>query len=209
MFFTETYKFENPSLPYGYSSLEPFIDELTMQIHHDRHLQTYTDNLNAALAAQPELQTMGLEELLLEAGKLPASLGTPIARNAGGVYNHRFFFEGMSPTPQKAPTGALAAALDRDLGGLDGFLRDFRAAALGVFGSGYAWLVSDPKGALRIIGTANQDTPLTLGLRPLLCLDVWEHAYYLKHYNKRADYITDWLSLANWHLADTLYSAVK
>ena len=199
------YKFENTPLPYPYDALEPYIDTKTMELHHDRHLQTYIDNLNAALQDYPRLQEYSLTELIHIASRLPAKVGVPIARNAGGVFNHRFYFDEMSPNAESQPTGALAGAIARKFGGVGAFEEKFREAALSVFGSGYAWLVSDRHGNLRIVITANQETPLTMDLCPVINIDVWEHAYYLKHYNKRGDYIGDWFHVLDWKKANENY----
>ena len=204
---TDHYKFENTPLPYGYDALEPYIDSQTMQLHHDKHLQTYIDNLNNALKDYPRLQTLTLGELILSAPRLPKAIGTPIARNAGGVYNHRFYFEGIEPPAEQSMNGALEVILDKTFGGYDAFREKFKVAALAVFGSGYAWLVTDRQGRLSIITTANQETPLTRGMCPVLNIDVWEHAYYLKHYNKRTDYIDDWFHVINWSAANSRYLA--
>ena len=194
------YPFVNLPLPYAYNALEPFIDEKTMHLHHDRHLQTYIDNLNAILAKEPGLQKCSLEELIQGAAQLPARLRVPIRNNAGGVYNHRLFFAGLTPPTGQGPEGELAARLRRRFGSLEDFQEDFKKAALSVFGSGYAWLVEGRDG-LRILTTPNQNTPLEQGLRPILTIDVWEHAYYLKHYNRRGDYTDDWFALINWDQA--------
>lgn len=199
------YPFVNTPLPYAYDALEPFIDEKTMHLHHDRHLQTYIDNLNTLLAAQPRLQPLSLTALIKEAPRLPKEVGTPLWRNAGGVYNHRFFFEGMTNPARPWPSGMLSRAIGRQFGGLESFWRQFRAAALAVFGSGYAWLVSDSRGRLRILTTANQDCPVADGWRPVLTVDVWEHAYYLKHYNERAAYLDDWRRVIDWGTAERRY----
>ncbi|MCL2002812.1 MAG: superoxide dismutase [Oscillospiraceae bacterium] len=212
------YPFELPPLPYAYGALEPYIDTLTMELHHDRHLKTYVDNLNAALKGFPEYQSWSLERLITQAGWLPDALRTPVKNNAGGVYNHIFFFNGMSPPAGRGdpdaprgdksamPAGTLLTALERDFSGVEGFIKAFSAAAAGVFGSGYAWLAVMPEGKLTILKTANQDTPLTRNLCPLVCIDVWEHAYYLKHYNKRPDYIQDWLHIVDWDRAAGYFS---
>ncbi len=197
------YPFINLPLPYDYDALEPYIDTKTMQLHHDRHLQTYIDNLNAVLKENPRLQKFSLEQLIRGAHRLPRELQTRVRNNAGGVYNHRFFFENMTPSSQE-PSGVLADAVDRTFGGPEAFEKKFTEAALSVFGSGYAWLVSD-RGRLRIITSPNQNTPLEEGLCPILNLDVWEHAYYLKHYNRRADYIPDWFNVVNWDRAEDNY----
>jgi Fe-Mn family superoxide dismutase len=170
------YPFENTPLPYAYNALEPYIDDKTMHLHHDRHLQTYIDNLNAALSTQPQLQNMTLEQLILMAPGLPENVGVPVSRNAGGVYNHRFYFNGMSPSSSRNPLSPLSRAIDQTFGGLNAFKDKFTAAALSVFGSGYAWLVLNEQGKLSIITTPNQDTPLPRGLCPILNIDVWEHA---------------------------------
>lgn len=197
------YPFENKPLPYWYDGLEPYIDETTMQLHHDRHLKTYLDSLNSILKKYPQLQALTLEQLIHIAGQMPGKDCAAIARNAGGVYNHRFFFHSMCPDGKEAPEGALAAAIDRSFGSLDAFREKFTAAALSVFGSGYAWLVNGKRG-LCLMTTANQETPAGAG-KPLLNLDMWEHAYYLKHYNKRVDYISDWWNVVNWALAEQRY----
>ncbi|MCL2486465.1 MAG: superoxide dismutase [Oscillospiraceae bacterium] len=189
-----SYPFALPPLPYDYSALEPYIDTLTMHLHHDRHLRTYVDNLNKALENYPQYHDWSLERLLREPDKIDAAIRTQVMRNAGGVFNHVFFFNEMAGKPL-AKDSALCHSITAAFGSMDEFKKKFSAAAADVFGSGYAWLVEDGDGRLEIITTANQDTPLALGLNPLLCLDVWEHAYYLKHYNMRADYISAWLEL--------------
>ena len=201
----EHYPFVNPPLPYAYDALEPYIDTLTMHLHHDRHLQTYVDNLNKALKDYPALHDWSLEELLTNANRLPDAIRTPVRNNAGGVYNHIFYFSGMSPSDTRHYAGALYDAIVRDFGPTDVFFQKFKDAALSVFGSGYAWLTADENGKLSIITTANQDTPLTRGLCPVATIDVWEHAYYLKHYNDRVGYIDDWFQVANWERAGELY----
>lgn len=196
----EHYPFTNPPLPYAYDALEPYIDAKTMELHHDKHLQAYVDNLNNALKNYPDYQQLSLEQLLLYIFRLPTDIQIPVWNNAGGVFNHIFYFSQMAP-PETIPTvipQPLLSALTHSFGNMDGFKKALSEAALSVFGSGYAWLVLTPVGKLQIITTANQDTPLPLGLCPVLNLDVWEHAYYLKHFNVRADYIKDWFSVINW-----------
>jgi len=202
---TEHYKFINYPLPYAYNALEPYIDEKTMRLHHDKHLQTYIDNLNNVLKDHPELQKLSLEQLLVNINRLPETVQTPILNNAGGVYNHRFYFSNLINSNLKHPIGALAANINRAFGSFDSFQKQFTEAGLSVFGSGYAWLVTDRNGMLRIITTPNQNTPLPQNLCPILNLDVWEHAYYLKHYNVRADYIKDWFQVVNWNKANKNY----
>ncbi|MCL2531179.1 MAG: superoxide dismutase [Oscillospiraceae bacterium] len=190
--------FTLPPLPYAYNALEPYIDAQTMQLHHDRHMQTYVNNLNAALEACPQLQNCSLKQLLLR------SRNTAVLRNAGGVYNHEFFFLGMTPGGS-APSGRLAAQIQRQYGSAAAFQAQFKARALEVFGSGYTWLCCNRRGQLCIVTTCGQDTPLAQGLCPLACIDVWEHAYYLKHFNVRADYIDAWFKVANFGRASELY----
>ena len=197
------YPFENTPLPYAYDALEPYIDEKTMQLHHDRHLKAYIDNLNSILKKYPQLQTLTLEQLICTAGQMSGKDCVAIARKAGGVYNHRFFFNSMCPDGKKAPGGALAVAIDRGFGSLDVFREKFTEAALSVFGSGYVWLVNSKRGPC-LMTSINQETPLR-AVKPLLNLDVWEHAYYLKHYNKRIDCINDWWNVVNWDLAEQEY----
>ena len=197
MFSKETYPFRLPELPYACHALEPFIDQRTMYFHHDKHLKTYIDNLNKALEAYPEYQTWTLEELLTRLPELPEELRTPVRNNGGGVYNHEMYFHLMAPAGQPFSTEVAEA-----FGGEDNWKRQMKAAALGQFGSGFAWLVRDTTGALKIIALPNQDNPLTIGLQPILPLDVWEHAYYLKHQNLRSDYIDDWFHVINWNAVE-------
>lgn len=197
MFSKETYPFRLPELPYAYHALEPFIDQRTMYFHHDKHLKTYIDNLNKALEAYPEYQTWTLEELLTRLSELPEELRTPVRNNGGGVYNHEMYFHLMAPAGQPFSTEVAEA-----FGGEDNWKHQMKAAALGQFGSGFAWLVRDTTGALKIIALPNQDNPLTIGLQPILPLDVWEHAYYLKHQNLRSDYIDDWFHVINWNAVE-------
>lgn len=193
----ETYPFRLPELPYAYHALEPFIDQRTMYFHHDKHLKTYIDNLNKALEAYPEYQTWTLEELLTRLSELPEGLRTPVRDNGGGVYNHEMYFRLMAPADQPFSDEVAEA-----FGGEDNWKRQMKAAALGQFGSGFAWLVRDDTGALKIIALPNQDNPLTIGMQPILPLDVWEHAYYLKHQNLRGDYIDDWFHVINWNAVE-------
>ena len=176
-----------------------------MHLHHDRHLQAYVDNLNATLKNCPSLQGMTIEQLIKTAYRLPEALCTPVSRNAGGVFNHRFYFDGMAPAINQQPKEALAAAIEMAFCSLDSFKEKFKAAALSVFGSGYAWLVCDKRCNLCIVTTPNQETTLNCRLCPILTIDVWEHAYYLKHYNERASYIDDWFNVVNWKIAEERY----
>jgi len=199
------YPFQNTPLPYPYDALEPYIDAKTMELHHDRHLQTYINKLNDALKDRPFFQKLSLTELLSPCVPLPGRARKEIRDNAGGVYNHRFYFEELASGGNKAPTGALAEEIDKEFGGFDEFQKALTEAATSVFGSGYAWLTAKKNGKLVITTTANQDTPFAESLIPILNIDVWEHAYYLKHYNKRADYVKDWFSVVNWEKANERY----
>lgn len=201
----EHYKFVNRPLPYAYDALEPYIDAKTMWLHHSRHLQTYIDNLNKALLEYPQFQDWTLEELLVNIPSLPDAIQTPVRNNGGGVYNHQFYFSNLSNPAPMHPTGMLSEAIQTEFGSFRSFKSSMKDAAASVFGSGYAWLAVDAAGRLKILTTANQDTPLPLGLCPVLNIDVWEHAYYLKHYNLRADYIEDWFQVVNWTQANTNY----
>lgn len=202
----EHYPFVNPPLPYAYDALEPFIDTKTMHLHHDRHLQTYVNNLNNALKDYPALQSWPLEKLIYDADKLPAAIRQTVKNNAGGVYNHIFYFDGMTNAETRLQAGMLVPAIIKDFGSVEQFYTAFKSQALSVFGSGYAWLVVDQDGKLIITKSANQDTPITQNLCPLATIDVWEHAYYLKHYNERAAYVDDWFHVVNWEHAGRLYN---
>ncbi|WP_265436472.1 superoxide dismutase [Aeromonas media] len=187
-----------PALAYAYDALEPHIDALTMEIHHSRHHQTYITNLNAALAELPELAALPVDELLARFDSLPVSVQGAVRNHGGGHANHSLFWLVMSPQGGGEPGGELAEAINRDLGGLDAFKQAFTQAALSRFGSGWAWLVVDQSGKLQVVSSANQDSPLMEGLVPVLGLDVWEHAYYLKYQNKRPDYIAAFYNVVNW-----------
>ncbi|KRL99063.1 superoxide dismutase [Liquorilactobacillus satsumensis DSM 16230 = JCM 12392] len=190
--------FTVPALPYEYDALEPYIDQKTMQLHHDKHHQTYVDKLNKALEGHPELADYSLTELLQTLEKLPADIKTAVRNNGGGHANHTLFWESLTPSFDTAPTGALLAKLETAFGSVAEFKKEFTAAAIGVFGSGWAWLVADAEGNLSILGLPNQDSPITSGKRPLLGLDVWEHAYYLKYQNRRPEYIAAFWHIVNW-----------
>ncbi len=187
-----------PALPYAYDALEPHIDAKTMEIHHSRHHQTYVTNLNAALADLPELAALPLEALLVRIDSLPAQVQGAVRNHGGGHANHSLFWQVMSPQGGGEPAGELAAAIERDLGGLEAFKQAFTQAALSRFGSGWTWLVVDGRGKLQVVSSANQDSPLMEGLTPILGLDVWEHAYYLKYQNKRPDYIAAFYNVIDW-----------
>ncbi|HUO70396.1 MAG TPA: superoxide dismutase [Solirubrobacteraceae bacterium] len=185
-----------PPLPYAFDALEPHIDAQTMELHHDRHHQAYVTNANTALEGT-EWAEKPVEEVLKNLGSLPADKQGPVRNNAGGHYNHSLFWEWMSPTGGGAPDGALADAIASAFGSFDDFKAQLKAAGIGRFGSGWAWLVHDGSG-LSIISTANQDNPISDGKTPLLGVDVWEHAYYLKYQNRRPDYLDAWWNVVNW-----------
>ncbi|MFQ2499840.1 superoxide dismutase [Aeromonas caviae] len=196
-----------PALPYAYDALEPHIDAKTMEIHHSRHHQTYINNLNTALADLPELAALPLEALLARIDSLPAQVQGAVRNHGGGHANHSLFWQVMSPQGGGEPDGELAAAIERDLGGLESFRQAFTQAALSRFGSGWAWLVVDGRGKLQVVSSANQDSPLMEGLTPILGLDVWEHAYYLKYQNKRPDYIAAFYNVIDWDEVTRRYVA--
>jgi Fe-Mn family superoxide dismutase len=189
--------FELPPLPYDYAALEPHIDEQTMRIHHDKHHGTYVTNLNAALEKEPSLQGKSIEELLRDINSIPESIRTAVRNNGGGHANHTLFWEIMGPNGGGTPTGEVAQQINASFGSFDSFMDQFSKAGLGRFGSGWAWLLAG-NGKLEITSTANQDSPLMEGRVPILGLDVWEHAYYLKYQNRRADYIKEWFNVVNW-----------
>ncbi len=199
--------YELPDLPYAYDALEPHIDEATMRVHHDKHHATYVSRANEALAGT-EWADKPVEEVLKSLGALPESIRTVVRNNAGGHYNHTLFWESMSPSGGGAPSGDLAAAIDGAFGSFDDFKSQLRAAGLGRFGSGWAWLVVDG-GALAIVSTANQDNPISEAKVPLLGVDVWEHAYYLKYQNRRPDYIEAWWNVVNWDAVAERFAAAK
>ncbi|MCA9902701.1 MAG: superoxide dismutase [Anaerolineae bacterium] len=187
-----------PDLPYAKDALEPNIDAMTMEIHHDRHHAGYVNNLNAALAKHPELEGKSLDDLLSNLADVPEDIRTAVRNNGGGHWNHSLFWQVMSPNGGGAPSGALSAAINAAFGSFDEFKAQFKAAAGGRFGSGWAWLIVAPDGSLSVTSTPNQDTPLMEGKKAILGLDVWEHAYYLKYQNKRPDYVDAWWNVVNW-----------
>ncbi|GIP34741.1 superoxide dismutase [Paenibacillus sp. J2TS4] len=198
-----------PALPYPNNALEPHIDEQTMMIHHDRHHNTYVTNLNAALESAPELQSKSIEDLISDLDSVPESIRTAVRNNGGGHANHSLFWTTIGPNGGGQPSGALADAINNELGGFDKFKEDFAKAATTRFGSGWAWLSVDKYGKLEVSSTANQDNPLMEGKTPILGLDVWEHAYYLKYQNKRPDYIAAFWNVVNWDEVGKLYEAAK
>ena len=190
--------FELPPLPYDYSALEPHIDTQTMQIHHDKHHGTYVTNLNTALANYPDLHNQTIVDILRNINNVPEAVRTAVRNNGGGHANHSMFWEIMGPNGGGEPTGAVADAINKAFGDFNSFKQQINDAGVKRFGSGWAWLVQDANGKLQVISTANQDSPFMDGLTPILGVDVWEHAYYLKYQNKRADYLNAWWNTINW-----------
>jgi Fe-Mn family superoxide dismutase len=190
--------FKLPDLGYGFDALEPYIDAKTMEIHHDKHHSTYVEKLNAALEKYPDWRAKTIEEILANIKNLPENIRIAAQNNGGGHHNHSLFWETMKPGGAKEPQGALAEVLNASFGGYDNFKTKFTEAAVNRFGSGWAWLAADKDGKLEVYSTANQDSPLMQGKRPILGLDVWEHAYYLKYQNRRPEYIDAWWSVVNW-----------
>jgi superoxide dismutase, Fe-Mn family len=190
--------FTLPPLPYDYAALEPHVDEQTMRIHHDKHHAAYVNNLNTALEGQGDLQGKSIEALLGNLNAVPEAVRTAVRNNGGGHANHTLFWELMAPGGASAPEGDLARALSDSFGGLEVFKEQFTKAGMTRFGSGWAWLVRTRDGALAIESTPNQDSPLMDGKHPVLGCDVWEHAYYLKYQNRRADYLSAWWNVVNW-----------
>ena len=186
-----------PPLPYDFAALEPHVDATTMQIHHGKHHQAYVTNLNAALDKHAALHGKGLEELLKDIGAVPEDIRTAVRNNGGGHWNHTLFWQIMGSNAGGTPTGAIADAITSTFGSFATFKDEFKKAAVGRFGSGWAWL-NDVAGKLVIESTANQDCPLMEGKRPIMGLDVWEHAYYLKYQNRRPDYVDAWWNVVNW-----------
>jgi len=205
--------FELPNLGYDYGALEPYIDLITMTIHHSKHHQAYITKLNEAVAKTAELQHKSLMDLITNINGLPESARSVVRNHGGGHYNHSFFWKLMSPTAKDSKAGdALAAAINTKWGSFDNFKVEFAKSATGVFGSGWAWLVKDKENSLSIITTPNQDSPvmdiMPQRTKPILAIDVWEHAYYLKHQNKRVDYITDFWNVVDWNQVTKWYAEV-
>jgi len=201
-------KHELPKLPYDYSALEPYIDSRTMEIHHSKHHQAYIDKLNAALesvSGRTDLQTKSVEDLLKDLNSIPEDIRTAVRNHGGGHYNHSIFWTSMDSPAKVAvtggsrePAGPISDAIEKEFGRFSDFKEKLAAAAVGVFGSGWAWLTKDNSGKLVIMSTPNQDSPVSQGLVPLFGVDVWEHAYYLKYQNRRAEYIENWWNVVNW-----------
>jgi superoxide dismutase, Fe-Mn family len=201
--------YELPPLPYPSNALEPHIDAKTMEIHHDKHHQAYITNANKALEGHPDLAAKPVDELLADLNKIPESVRTVLRNNAGGHSNHTFFWKIMGPNAGGTPKGKLAEAINSTFGGLDQFKEEFQKAAIGRFGSGWAWLVVNKEGKLQITSTANQDTPISDGLKPVIGVDVWEHSYYLLYQNRRPDYLKAWWNVVDWDQAEKNFGAAK
>ncbi len=200
--------FQLMPLPYAYDALEPYIDTMTMQIHHDKHHAAYVNNLNTAIDKHPDLGGKSVEELLSNLNAVPEDIRTAVRNNGGGTFNHNFFWEIMGPKAGGEPKGGLAKAIDSSFGSFANFKTEFEKAAAGRFGSGWAWLVKKGNN-LSIVSTANQDNPISEDKNTALILgvDVWEHAYYLKYQNRRAEYLTAWWNVVNWDAVARRYSA--
>ena len=197
-----------PDLPYAYDALEPYIDEETMHLHHDKHHNTYVTNLNSAIEKYPELGEKTIEELLSDMDAIPTDIKTAVRNNGGGHANHSFFWEIMAPNAGGEPTGEIKEAINEAFGDFSSFKEEFKKTAAGRFGSGWAWLVME-NGKLAITSTENQDSPLMEGKTPILGLDVWEHAYYLKYKNVRPDYIAAFWNVINWDEVNKRFEAAK
>jgi Fe-Mn family superoxide dismutase len=198
-------EFTVPPLPYDFGALEPHIDAKTMEIHHDKHHQAYVTNLNNAIKDHPELQSKTIEALISDLNAIPESIRTAVRNNGGGHANHSMFWQIMKPGGGGEPTGAIAQAIQSELGGFAKFKEDLNKAGATRFGSGWAWLVKGKDGKLAITSTPNQDSPLMEGLTPILGVDVWEHAYYLKYQNRRPDYLAAWWNTVNWDEVNRRY----
>lgn len=201
------YPFEPKPLPYSKEALEPYISEETLHFHHGKHYTTYVNKLNEIIKNYPNLQNMTLEQLLIDSNSIPCEIKTAIKNNAGGVYNHELYFACMNHSDCEIPTDRLALAINTAFGSIDHFKAQLSTAAIGQFGSGYAWLILC-NNQLEILSTPNQDTPISDTVTPLLCIDVWEHAYYLQYQNLRPDYVNNWFNLINWDYVGARYMSI-
>jgi len=198
--------FELPKLPYDYNALEPYFDAKTMEVHHDKHHAGYTKKLNAALEENPKLINKSIVDILSDLDSMPTEIRTAVRNNGGGYYHHNVWWEQFAPGKGGEPSGGLAESINKLFGSFIDFKDLFKKAALGVFGSGWVWLVKDSVGKLSIIGTLNQDSPVSLGLMPLLGIDVWEHSYYLKYQNRRDEYIDNFWKLIDWEVVNKRFA---
>ena len=201
-----SHPFQLPELGYDHDALEPHVDARTMEIHHGKHHQGYTNKLNGALESHPELHAYTAEQLLMALGPLPEDIQGAVRNNGGGYVNHKLFWEVMTPGGAEAPSGDLATAIDGAFGSLDAFKSKFVATAGAQFGSGWGWLCVNPFGDLACFSTPNQDSPLMMGHTPILGVDVWEHAYYLNYQNRRPDYLDAWWNLVNWDVVGAKFA---
>lgn len=201
------YPFKVKELPYDYDALEPYLSKEILEFHHNKHYVTYVNKLNEIIKNYPNLQNMTLEQLLIESEHIPSEIRTGIKNNAGGVYNHELYFACMNSADCELPTDRLALAINASFGSVDNFKAELSAAAINQFGSGYAWLILT-NNKLEIIATPNQDTPIAPTVMPLLCIDVWEHAYYLQYRNRRPDYVENWFNLINWDYVGARYMSI-
>lgn len=201
--------FEVPPLPYAYDALEPTIDAQTMTLHHDKHHATYVQNLNAAIEKHPELAGKSAEELVRNLGSVPEDIRAAVRNNGGGHVNHSMFWTIMAPGEPKQPSGQLADALRSTFGDLEAFKKLFSETGVKQFGSGWVWLVRSRDGKLSVTSTANQDNPMSNGLEPIMGNDVWEHAYYLKYQNRRADYLNAWWNVVDWDAVGKRFAAAS
>ena len=203
------YPFQLPELGYATDALEPHIDSRTMEIHHGKHHQAYTNNLNAALEHHPELHGHSGEQLLGRLGELPEGIRAAVRNNGGGFVNHKLFWEIMAPGGSNSPTEEISDLLSNPFGSFDEFKKSFSGAAATQFGSGWGWLVVDPDGKLQVMATANQDSPISCNCAPILGVDVWEHAYYLNYQNRRPDYLDAFWNVVNWSEVAEKYSQTR
>lgn len=201
------YPFEVKELPYHYDALEPYLSKEILEFHHNKHYATYVNKLNEIIKNYPNLQNMTLEQLLTESEHIPSEIRTAIKNNAGGVYNHELYFACMNSADCELPTDRLALAINASFGSIENFKAELSASAINQFGSGYAWLILS-NNKLEIISTPNQDTPIAPTVTPLLCIDIWEHAYYLQYQNRRPDYVANWFNLINWSYIGARYMSL-
>jgi Fe-Mn family superoxide dismutase len=200
--------FKVPPLPYAFDALEPHIDARTMEIHHDKHHAAYVNNANAALEAHPDLAALSVEDLLRSLDRVPEGIRAKVRNNAGGHANHSLFWQIMGPSGDGKPTGDLAQAIESDLGGFESLKEKVTNAGVNQFGSGWGWLAM-ANGKLEVFGLPNQDSPLSQGKTPIIGVDVWEHAYYLKYQNRRPDYLAAWWNVVNWKAADEMFRKAR
>jgi superoxide dismutase, Fe-Mn family len=198
-----------PPLPYATDALEPFYDKATLEIHHGKHHQNYVNNLNAALEGHPDLEAKNIQSLLTNLDAIPESIRRKIINNGGGHFNHMLFWNVMGPEKGGVPTGKIGEAIQSTFGDFESFRAKWKESALNLFGSGWTFLVSGKDGKLEIQNFANQECPISKGLKPLLTIDVWEHAYYLKFQNRRAEWIDTWWNVVNWNVVDKLFAATS